>query len=98
MRDMTRGFPTVSLSDAEPAWQGWREGTEASRGTMSRGKNKVDNQTAVLDRYPYMLYSDPSTESVKQESEALPTETGGDGKYMCYDGRERRHSVQGSMV
>jgi hypothetical protein len=62
---MARGFLTVSLSDAEPTWQGRREGgprrAEVSRdvegkGTMSQGRtkskgvNQVDIQTAVQDR------------------------------------------------
>jgi hypothetical protein len=45
-----------------------------------------------------MLCRKPCTESVKHESEVQPTGTGGDGNYMCYDGRVRRHSTQGSMV
>jgi hypothetical protein len=45
-----------------------------------------------------MLYRKPCTKSVKHESEVLPTGTGGDGNYMCYDERVRRHSTQGSVV
>jgi hypothetical protein len=57
---MVRGFLVVSLPDAEPAWQGQREGgTEASqgierdvegKGTKSKGVNQVNIQTVVQDR------------------------------------------------
>jgi hypothetical protein len=65
IKDMARGFLTVSLSDAEPIWQGGREGgprrAEGSRGSSKErernrrgrtksGENKVDIQTAVQDR------------------------------------------------
>jgi hypothetical protein len=57
---MARGFLTVSLSDAEPAWQGRREGgprrAEVSKGDVEGNgnnvarENNVDIQTAVQDR------------------------------------------------
>jgi hypothetical protein len=56
---MAWGFLTVSLSDAEPTWQGRREGgprrAEGSRDVegkerKSKGANQVDIQTAVQDR------------------------------------------------
>jgi hypothetical protein len=43
---MARGFLTVLLSDAEPTWQGWREGgprrVEGSRGTL-KGREQCRN-------------------------------------------------------
>jgi hypothetical protein len=57
IEDMAWGFLTVSLSDAEPTWQGWREGgprrAEGSRdvegkGTKSKGANQVVGE---LTRY-----------------------------------------------
>jgi hypothetical protein len=57
----TRGFLVVSLPDAEPTWQGRREGgprrAEVSKGKSRREENEVDIQTAVHGREKYMLYS-----------------------------------------
>jgi hypothetical protein len=50
---MARGFLTVSLSDAEPAWQGRREGgprrAEASRGKpKERGQNRRGRTKSIF--------------------------------------------------
>jgi hypothetical protein len=46
LKDMVRGFLTVSLSDAEPAWQGRHEGglrrAKGSRGTL-KGREQCRN-------------------------------------------------------
>jgi hypothetical protein len=50
------------------------------------------------EREAYMLYRKMTNKSMKHESKVLPTGTGGDRNYMCYDEQKRGHSIQGSMA
>jgi hypothetical protein len=86
----------VSPLDAEPAATRQRgEGRGRARTDEGATLNKLDNQTAVHDREPSMLYRKMRNKSMKRETtEGGRQETG----YMYNDEQKQRHRTQGSSI
>jgi hypothetical protein len=98
------GFPAVSLLDAEPTWQGRREGgprgepkasSEVDGQSKSKG-NKIDIQTTVQDGQLYMLYRKPKYRVRNMKQILLPTGARRGNWNRCVTmKREQGHMIQG---